>query len=189
MKKILIISLILLFLMIIAEGPYALASNNYKNGRLKSATEYQDFSEVVRYSSEIAKLTKLSMIIQDSYNILIKNNFHTKNIPIFKVVPIGPNYYLYGSISGTIARKEAAPYALSQGCDWVSISLSWNPKETIIVEIEDVTTGIVAESWLTSNGYLYHTRNLNPEHNYALIIYNPTNVSISYSGEVTMSVR
>jgi len=189
MKRILIISLILLFLMIIAESPYALASNNDKNGRLKSATEYQDFSKVVRYSSEIAKLTKLSIIIQDSYNILIKNDFRTKNISIVKVVPIGPNYYLYGSISGTLGREEADAYPLSQRCDWVSISLSWNPKETIIVEIEDITTGIVSEDWLTSNGYLYHTRNLNPEHNYALMIYNPTNVSISYSGEVTTSIR
>jgi len=188
MKKILIISLILLFLMIIIGSSYAFASSS-ENERSELIKEYQDFSKLPIYSSEIAKLTKLSMIIQDSYNILIKNDFHTKNIPIVKVVPIGPNYYLYGSISGTIARKEAASFALSQGCDWVSISLSWNPKETIIVEIEDITTGIVSEDWLTSNGYLYHTRNLNPEHNYALIIYNPTNASISYSGEVTMSIR
>ena len=77
MKKMLIISLILLFLMTIIGSSYAFASSS-GNERPKLAKEYQDFFKSTIYSSEIAKLTKLSMIIQDSYNILIKNDFHTK---------------------------------------------------------------------------------------------------------------
>jgi hypothetical protein len=133
-----------------------------------------------------SKLSKKSIKFPPSYN----PNLDSKNSESNKNVSINPEFYSYYPISGSLGGEEAVIYNLPSSCDWMNLSLNWAPSGTpILAVVEDSTTNTEVGSWLSSNGSMSHSLNLDINHRYYIIIYNSTNITISYTGQITVSIK
>lgn len=202
MKKIFKLSLIIIMLFVFA---CSLSFNLYKP-LLASSIPTTNISE-----NDLSKLENVSKVyegllksaqnepvdllmkgmIENSkiFDSLIRGKSVVVNNPQGNNPLITPNWYKYIPISGYIPPHSQRNYGSYSNADWISVSFNYWPKYMITLYIHDETNNTIVASVTTANGSITLSSNLNPSHAYGVHIFNASNVDVSYSGQITLSIK
>jgi hypothetical protein len=124
-----------------------------------------------------------------TFNELISGKTVIVNVPQGNKPPIKPEWYIYIPISGSVPKHSQRDYGPYSNADWINISLNYWPNYTITLYITDITNNTIVAGVTTANGSVSLSSNLNREHSYDVHIFNAGSGDVSYSGQITLSIK
>jgi hypothetical protein len=141
---------------------------------------YSGVAELSKVYDKVLKSTKTSNI-----NVPEKESSEDNT-----KIPLSPDWYSYIPVSGSIGPRDEVFYGPYSNSDWMRVSISWTPiGYSLTAGIYDSTNNTNIISYSSASGTITISSNLDTSHTYIVWIFNNSNTTISYSGQITLSIK
>ncbi|WP_156785885.1 hypothetical protein [Caldisericum exile] len=149
------------------------------------------YEELLKSSQNKTFDSLLNVLSNESktFNELISGKTVIVNVPQNSKPPIKPEWCIYIPMSGSVPKYSQRDYGPYSNADWINISLKCLPNYTITLYITDITNNTIVARVTTANGSVSLSSNLSLEHSYDVHIFNSGSGDVSYSGQITLSIK